>query len=209
MEHGDYFGEIGEESNSATVSVLGKAKCTCLVVNKRSFLNILNDQPTLYAEMKLRRLGENSLLKHVLDHPVTREAFLRFCESEYTPYNVSFWVAVTQLERLRDAHKVNIILLKALKKSVQEDKASKSKVLEQKAREIFNLYVKVNSPNEINIEGRVRKQISEMVENEQFDYDMFQKAKMEIHNLMSFDTYQRFKDSNAFSEVLEAIGVYR
>lgn len=77
------------------------------------------------------------------------------------------------------------------------------------ALKIYETYIRVDSPKEINIQQSMKRAIEQRVTNEEFTVDMFEVAKTEIYTLMERDNFARFQKSDLFQEMLEALNVYR
>ena len=98
--------------------------------------------------------------------------FEKFLESEFSQENLQFWEACEQYRRLP------------------------AKMLPTEAQKIYQLYLSVQSPREVNLDSKTRlKTISHLSTP---TVHMFDSAQRKIQALMEKDSYQRFLRSSLF-----------
>mmetsp|Transcript_15989 Transcript_15989/g.19412 ORF Transcript_15989/g.19412 Transcript_15989/m.19412 type:complete len:131 (+) Transcript_15989:1-393(+) len=128
---------------------------------------------------------------------------------EFSPQNVHFYVRVVELERLKKLHKIDKLLIKALKKGLKEETEARQNILREIAEDIVNEFIVEDSPNQINIPASIRNEIVEAHNKGEYDYAMFRKARLCVYNLMGSDTFQRFIGTPDFDKIMDNVGVYR
>lgn len=74
--------------------------------------------------------------------------------------------------------------------------------------QIYNSFVKINSPFQTNISDSTRNKIDKLVAKDMFSSTMFMEAQLEVLNLMNCDTLDRFKRGDFFRDLLLEIGAY-
>eukprot|EP00510_Aplanochytrium_minuta_P009468 CAMPEP_0184055810 /NCGR_PEP_ID=MMETSP0956-20121227/7391_1 /TAXON_ID=627963 /ORGANISM="Aplanochytrium sp, Strain PBS07" /LENGTH=566 /DNA_ID=CAMNT_0026349691 /DNA_START=70 /DNA_END=1771 /DNA_ORIENTATION=- len=211
----DYFGEVGlvlstkknaSKINTATVTVTSD-ECICLSIRPNVFQSIVVDEPALAAEISIRLLGDQVPLSDILDHPTAREAFLKHCEKEYAEENVDFWLAVRELEDIKN-RVVKKSVLKALGVDVPAVKAEKIRLLKEKVERISNKFIIDDAKEMVNMSSEVRDKILEKMDKNDYDWDMFSEASKEVYNMVQADNFTRFKCSEDFETLLDSIGRY-
>jgi len=92
--------------------------------------------------------------------------FRAFLEKEYSQENIEFWYEIESFKKL------------------------KSKKQQKKAKTIYEKYIEVNAPSELNISARHRKQAQSKMESG--DPTMFDEIQLEVFTLMERDSFPRF-----------------
>ncbi|VDL92160.1 unnamed protein product [Schistocephalus solidus] len=113
---------------------------------------------------------------HVLDGLLLFEAFLK---TEFSEENIQFWKACEDYRRLPQ------------------------KEMAAEARRIYQTYLSVQSPREVNLDSKTRlKTISALATPNQ---RLFDSAQKKIQALMEKDSYQRFLRSSDFLELKKSV----
>lgn len=123
------------------------------------------------AEIEKWKTSFNNLIKN----EDCRKAFTSFLQSEYSQENVEFWEACEDFKQT----------------SVDE--------INVKARKIFERYVEVDSPSEVNLDSATRELTRKNLEK--CDASCFEEAQSKIFTLMEKDSYRRFLKSKLFLEL--------
>lgn len=209
LQTGEYFGELSLVTNrphSATVRA-GSKGVVCLAVSEDDFSRVFVDEPSVYAELRLRVLGPQSNLRDILYQRISREAFMRHCEKEVAQENVQFFFAVEELET-HGTHRIRKEVLESLGYDIDKVIEARFRQLVSTAREIYFKFVDDSAPLCVNIDDYIRKDLAKLFESEEYAYDMFAPAKDAVYRLMEGDNFSRFHDSWEFEEVLDIIGPY-
>ncbi|XP_077971425.1 uncharacterized protein LOC120345892 isoform X2 [Styela clava] len=107
---------------------------------------------------------------NLLQSPVGSKLFRIFLESEIAEENLLFWEACEELKQMK-----------------------KEKRMQKLIQNIFDDYISVYSPREINIDYKMREDIVEQLNNSSSpDPEVFKDAQMQIYHLMHRDSYPRF-----------------
>ena len=210
MGPGAYFGEVGlvsESPHSATVRVTEEEEAYMLECSQEDFKQLFVGEPTVLAEISLRVLGTRCTLEDVLRHHQGQEYFSKHVAKEFAKENIEFWVAVEKLESIL-RRRVRKSVLGALKVSTEEVTASKKKMLENQANEIYNTFIAPDAPKQVNLKSEVVADIKKKVDEGKYDYRMFNDAKKEVFTLMSKDSFARFQTSDAYKDLMKKVGVY-
>nr|XP_054770385.1 regulator of G-protein signaling 8-like [Lytechinus pictus] len=104
------------------------------------------------------------------------EAFRKFLQTEFSDENIEFWLACEDYKKL------------------------KSSKLSSRARKIYDDYVTIQAPREVNLDSRTRL---ETVDNLSApDEHTFDQAQKRIEALMEKDSYPRFLRSEIYQKLL-------
>ncbi|KAG8448633.1 hypothetical protein GDO86_015639 [Hymenochirus boettgeri] len=116
-------------------------------------------------------------LENLLSNTYGRALFRVFLQSEFSDENLDFWLAC---EDYRDTHPAFM--------------------LHSKARKIFQLYIALQSPKEVNLDASTR----ELTEHNllQPTRSTFDEAQRRIFGLMERDSYPRFLRSDLYQSML-------
>ncbi|XP_062978432.1 regulator of G-protein signaling 19-like [Elgaria multicarinata webbii] len=152
--------------------------------NKRNFLRLWSsgnqDMPSLRPTPKEAQEWAESLEKLLL-HPYGRSAFRSFLESEFSEENLDFWLACEEYRKLRGCDK-----------------------LQDNARKIYDQYVTIQAPNEVNLDSQTRD-----VTNRNIllpTRSCFEQAQRRIFGLMEKDSYPRFLRSLVYLALAQPNG---
>ncbi|KAL7832700.1 hypothetical protein SRHO_G00297180 [Serrasalmus rhombeus] len=116
----------------------------------------------------------NSLMKNV----VGRTAFAAFLKLEFSQENIEFWEACEDFKKLP------------------------AKQMEAKAKQIFQLYVDVDSSKEVNLDSATREETRRNLGK--CDVTCFDEAQNKIFTLMENDSYRRFLRSKLFLDLCQS-----
>mmetsp|Transcript_13801 Transcript_13801/g.24515 ORF Transcript_13801/g.24515 Transcript_13801/m.24515 type:complete len:571 (-) Transcript_13801:1819-3531(-) len=207
---GSYFGEVGlvsDSPHSATVKVAPGEDAFMLECSQEDFRALFVGEPAVLAEISLRVLGKKATLEDVLKHHLGKEYFSKFIAKEFAQENIDFWVAVEQLESIA-RRRVRKSVLGSL--NIQASNVTKHKkgMLVEQANEIYKTYLAKDATRQVNVSGALFKAIETKMENQEYDFKMFNDAKNEVFQLMSKDNFSRFQDSDEYQELMEKVGVY-
>ncbi|XP_039604177.1 regulator of G-protein signaling 17 [Polypterus senegalus] len=106
-----------------------------------------------------------------------RNVFREFLRSEYSEENLLFWLACEDLKNEQN-----------------------SKVVEEKARTIYEDYVSILSPKEVSLDSRVREAINRNLKEP--NSNMYDEAQLQIYTLMHRDSFPRFLNSPVYKSLL-------
>lgn len=104
-------------------------------------------------------------LNDVLKSSSATMMFREFLRSEHSQENLEFWFSVQEFKR---------------------------ELTIEKAKEIYQIYIKTGSELEININHEVRERI-EIKLNKRFEPEIFSEAENSVLSLMENDSFKRFK----------------
>nr|CAB3265554.1 regulator of G-protein signaling rgs-7 [Phallusia mammillata] len=117
----------------------------------------------------------------LLKNPAGRYVFRSFLESEIADENLKFWLACEDLKT-----------------------TTKQKRAEKMAQTIYDTYINVYSPHEVNIDYKMREDIVDQLKY-RMDATVFTQAQHQIYTLMHRDSYPRFLSSPILAELTEEI----
>ncbi|XP_051780242.1 regulator of G-protein signaling 17 [Erpetoichthys calabaricus] len=106
-----------------------------------------------------------------------RNVFREFLRSEYSEENLLFYLACEDLKNEQN-----------------------SKVVEEKARTIYEDYVSILSPKEVSLDSRVREAINRNLKEP--NSNMYDEAQLQIYTLMHRDSFPRFLNSPVYKSLL-------
>ncbi|XP_072429406.1 regulator of G-protein signaling 21-like [Chiloscyllium punctatum] len=113
----------------------------------------------------------------LLSHKAGQVAFRNFLTKEYSEENIDFWLACEDYKKIKCPTK-----------------------LACEAKKIYTKFIKVEAPEEINIDFTTRENIAKSInEPTPSSFDLAQKL---IYSLMAKDCYPRFLRSNNYLELV-------
>ncbi|XP_075720570.1 regulator of G-protein signaling 17 isoform X3 [Rhinoderma darwinii] len=115
----------------------------------------------------------------MMKSPAGRNLFREFLRTEYSEENLLFWLACEDLKN-------------------EENK----KLVEEKARNIYEDYISILSPKEVSLDSRVREVINRNLLDP--TPHMYEDAQLQIYTLMHRDSFPRFLNSQVFKTILES-----
>ncbi|CAH2311373.1 regulator of G- signaling 8, partial [Pelobates cultripes] len=113
----------------------------------------------------------------LLSHKYGRSAFRSFLQTEFSEENLEFWVACEDYRKTRSVNK-----------------------LPAKARRIFQEYIDVQAPREVNIDFPTREITRKNLQHPTLS--CFDLAQLRVHSLMERDSYPRFLRSQIYNDLL-------
>ncbi|XP_023264116.1 regulator of G-protein signaling 20-like isoform X2 [Seriola lalandi dorsalis] len=116
----------------------------------------------------------------VMKSAAGRGCFRQFLRTEFSEENMMFWLACEELK-----------------------KETNKTVVEEKVRQIYEDFISILSPKEVSLDSRVRDVINRnMLEPTSHTFD---DAQQQIYTLMQRDSYPRFINSTAYTDLLKSL----
>ncbi|KAM8930872.1 regulator of G-protein signaling 8-like [Pelodytes ibericus] len=113
----------------------------------------------------------------LLSHKYGRSAFRAFLQTEFSEENLEFWVACEDYRKTRSVNK-----------------------LPAKAHRIFQEFIDVQAPREVNIDFPTREMTRRNLQHPTLS--CFDLAQLRVHSLMERDSYPRFLRSQIYNDLL-------
>ncbi|KAL4660121.1 regulator of G-protein signaling 4-like [Arapaima gigas] len=117
-------------------------------------------------------------LDNLVNHEVGLSTFKTFLKMEFSQENIEFWMACEEYKR-----------------------TTSKEQLTAKAKEIYNTYVDVDSPKEVNLDAVTREETKRSLKD--IGPSSFNEAQKKIFLLMEKDSYRRFLKSKMFLDLLQ------
>uniref|UniRef100_A0A8C4Z321 RGS domain-containing protein n=1 Tax=Gadus morhua TaxID=8049 RepID=A0A8C4Z321_GADMO len=107
-----------------------------------------------------------------------RGCFRQFLRTEFSEENMMFWLACEELK-----------------------KETNKTVVEEKVRQVYEDFISILSPKEVSLDSRVR----EVINRNMLDptSHTFEDAQKQIYTLMQRDSYPRYMNSSAYTDLLK------
>nr|XP_013809706.1 PREDICTED: LOW QUALITY PROTEIN: regulator of G-protein signaling 8-like [Apteryx mantelli mantelli] len=143
------------------------------------FTAILPDKPN----RALKRLSTEEATRWadsfdvLLSHKYGLAAFRAFLKTEFSEENLEFWLACEDFKKTRSATK-----------------------LASKAQRIFEEFIDVQAPREVNIDFQTRELTRRNMQEPSLS--CFDQAQGKVHSLMEKDSYPRFLRSKIYTDLL-------
>uniref|UniRef100_A0A8C3AC36 RGS domain-containing protein n=1 Tax=Cyclopterus lumpus TaxID=8103 RepID=A0A8C3AC36_CYCLU len=116
--------------------------------------------------------------ERVMKSAAGRGCFRQFLRTEFSEENMMFWIACEELK-----------------------KETNKTVVEEKVRQIYEDFISILSPKEVSLDSRVREVINRnMLEPTSHTFD---DAQQQIYTLMQRDSYPRFINSSAYTDLVK------
>ncbi|KAJ8274488.1 hypothetical protein COCON_G00091130 [Conger conger] len=125
---------------------------------------------------KVRKWGES--LDMLINDEAGLKAFSHFLKSEFSQENIEFWTECEEYRRM-----------------------TSKKNLSDKAKEIYSVYVDVESPKQVNLDSATREKTGKNMAD--VSLSCFEDAQRMIFLLMEKDSYKRFLKSRLFLELVQ------
>lgn len=187
---GKVFGEIALVSDvPRTCTLTCKTRTLLLSVRRDDFKKYIEDDPQSFAELALRVCKQKVDFIHILHHPQCLEAFSKHLDLEYSGENLKFY------------HTVNGFHDFCRKCTTRR--------LKERANEISHQFITEDAPEQVNIPARQREDLLAVLASDSYDATVFDEAQEEVVKLMGADSFKRFKKTQQFLEILEALGCYK
>uniref|UniRef100_A0A8D2J5I2 Regulator of G-protein signaling 8 n=1 Tax=Varanus komodoensis TaxID=61221 RepID=A0A8D2J5I2_VARKO len=113
----------------------------------------------------------------LLSHKYGVAAFRAFLKTEFSEENLEFWLACEEFKKTRSSGK-----------------------LASKAHRIFEEYIDVQAPREVNIDFQTREMTRKNIQDP--SPSSFDQAQGKVHSLMEKDSYPRFLRSKIYTDLL-------
>ncbi|XP_071607549.1 regulator of G-protein signaling 8 isoform X2 [Heliangelus exortis] len=113
----------------------------------------------------------------LLSHKYGLAAFRAFLKTEFSEENLEFWLACEDFKKTRSAAK-----------------------LASKAQRIFEEFIDVHAPREVNIDFQTRELTRRNMQEPSLS--CFDQAQGKVHSLMEKDSYPRFLRSKIYTDLL-------
>ncbi|XP_077309244.1 regulator of G-protein signaling 8 isoform X3 [Lithobates pipiens] len=113
----------------------------------------------------------------LLSHKHGRSAFRTFLQTEFSEENLEFWMACEEYRKTRSVNK-----------------------LPAKARHIFQEFIDVQAPREVNIDYPTRELTKRNLQHPSLS--CFDLAQLRVRSLMERDSYPRFLRSQIYNDLL-------
>ncbi|KAJ5078685.1 electron carrier/ protein disulfide oxidoreductase [Anaeramoeba ignava] len=122
-----------------------------------------------------------STLQDVLQNSYAVEFFKEYLTQQYNQENLMFYLEVNEFKKIKEEN------------------------IENLAKNIYEKFVKNESLFEINIDSQTRNEISNKVEQNDFSLNMFDEAQKIIFILMDQNSYDGFKNSDLYEDLLKKL----
>ncbi|XP_072130315.1 regulator of G-protein signaling 4-like [Mobula birostris] len=116
-------------------------------------------------------------LQRLITHKSGLVIFSEFLQSEFSEENIKFWLECEAYRRNKSATKLAL-----------------------KAKKIFDEYVAVDAPSEVNLESEIREKTKKNILEP--TSSCFDEAQSKIYALMAKDSYPRFLKSKIYLDLL-------
>ncbi|XP_073483938.1 regulator of G-protein signaling 17 isoform X1 [Lithobates pipiens] len=116
----------------------------------------------------------------MMKSPAGRNLFREFLRTEYSEENLLFWLACEDLKNEQN-----------------------KKLIEEKARNIYEDYISILSPKEVSLDSRVREVINRNLLDP--NPHMYEDAQLQIYTLMHRDSFPRFLNSQVYKTFLDSM----
>ncbi|XP_029474006.1 regulator of G-protein signaling 8 [Rhinatrema bivittatum] len=143
------------------------------------FTAVLPDKPS----RALKRLSTEEAMRWahsfdlLLSHKYGLSVFQAFLKTEFSEENLEFWMACEEYKKTRSAAK-----------------------LPAKAHRIYQEFIDVQAPREVNIDFQAREITKKNLQ--QPSLSCFDLAQVRVHSLMEKDSYPRFLRSKIYKDLL-------
>ncbi|CAG03695.1 unnamed protein product, partial [Tetraodon nigroviridis] len=117
-------------------------------------------------------------LERLLESKYGLATFRNFLKSEYSDENIEFWLTCEDYKKIKSSFRMS-----------------------SRAKKIYEQFIKVESPKEINIDYHTREQIKRNVKTPTLH--CFDDAQKIVYGLMERDSYPRFLRSDIYRTLLE------
>lgn len=176
-----FFGEVGlaiHLPRSSTVTA--RKKCLFLELTQHDFRQFCLIAPEVLEAFR-DKLDDYAIpLRYLIHNPILQEYLLQYMHTEKSPENLLFWAPAKDFR-------------------LSENKDPDA--IRTEATEIVEKFIKEGSDYAVNILGTTRKEVLTAMKG-QINRDVFQKAEEEVLQLMTRDTWGRFKAKNLFQQCL-------
>lgn len=196
LKQGEFFGEVGLMMDiPRTATIQAQEHCMLLELSQKNFRNFIIYVPDILAKFNDKMLEYNINLRYFIHNPIVLESFIKHCRSEYSTENIEFWMACKEFRKMPDT----------LQQADPLAQPILNPELIAKAQEIRKTYIGGTAASQVNLKGRVESELVNRFNKAQYNNRMFIESEDEILNLMSQDSFGRFKGSELFKTCLETV----
>uniref|UniRef100_A0AAQ4PM46 Regulator of G-protein signaling 8 n=1 Tax=Gasterosteus aculeatus aculeatus TaxID=481459 RepID=A0AAQ4PM46_GASAC len=114
---------------------------------------------------------------HLLSHKYGLAAFRTFLKSEFSDENIEFWMACEEYKKIKSSTK-----------------------LVSKANKIFQEFIDIQAPREVNIDYRTREKTKQSLEDP--SPTSLNEVQGKVYGLMEKDSYPRFLRSKMYQDMV-------
>ncbi|KAJ5069702.1 electron carrier/ protein disulfide oxidoreductase [Anaeramoeba ignava] len=136
------------------------------------------------SQMIVKRTSENQneieTIHELITIPQAVDYFKEFLSQELNQENIMFYMDAIEYRKIRS-----------------------QKTRQRTAKAIYEKYIKPESLFEINIDFRTRNEIIQLVESDQISIEIFDKAQEVVLTLMEQNSFEPFKQSKLYQELIE------
>ena len=143
------------------------------------------------------RTHTSRIAERFLYHVAGLRAFTDFCKSEFSEENLEFWKACREFRRLAAQFERE-------KPTHIDPKA----VLKMRADFIISNFVSEQAKKQVNIIATIRNKLLAEAAKGSVTSQLFADAEQQVLSLMSSDSFNRFKQSDQFDEMLKRLDCY-
>ncbi|XP_044279692.1 regulator of G-protein signaling 20 [Varanus komodoensis] len=162
--------------------------CSCLTVrnqDERAALHDIGSEPISNGDEsstptveEVKAWGKS--FEKLMRSTSGRNIFREFLRTEFSEENMLFWLACEDLK-----------------------KESSDRLIQEKAKRIYEDYVSILSPREVSLDSRARDLVNRnMLEPSQYSFD---DAQLQIYTLMYRDSYPRFLSSTFYKNLIDSV----
>lgn len=91
LGYGNFFGEVSLVTGTPYFTTTCAVEPTTLIrISKRAFDHIYNNDRISLAELRIKMVGREIEMQHIINHPRGNELFARFCDKELAGENIRF-----------------------------------------------------------------------------------------------------------------------
>ncbi|XP_032883907.1 regulator of G-protein signaling 4-like [Amblyraja radiata] len=119
----------------------------------------------------------NESLQKLITHKHGLVVFAEFLRSEYSEENIRFWLECEEFKSCKPSAKLAL-----------------------KAKKVFDEYIAVDAPKEVNLESHIREKTKKSIVDP--TSSCFNEAQSKIYILMEKDSYPRFLKSKIYLDLL-------
>ena len=188
LSPGGYAGGVSMLRLDGTAErIVAASACLLLVSEGDDFFGLLEEVPSLHAQLLLRSFGGKAPLEGFLNYPAAFALWLEHQKSEYASESSEFWSDTTAF--LEDAKK-----------------DPPPTELAERAKLIVDTYVVDGCEKQVNLPSAVQQAVIAAAALTPVSIDLFDASRKELYNLMRRDTLPRFLQSDRYTAILSALG---
>ena len=187
LSPGGYAGGVSMlRCDGTSERVVAASACLLLVAEGDEFFGLLEDVPSLHAQLLLRSFGGKAPLEGFLNYPAAFKMWLEHQKSEYASESSEFW------------SDTNAFLEESKKEPPPEDLAARAKL-------IVDTYVVDGCEKQVNLPSAVQQAAIAAASATPFTPDLFDASRKELYSLMRRDTLPRFLQTDRYTTILSTL----